>query len=123
MTSLTGNLAATVVAASLFLGTGVANAFDDPTRPMDYSPPTGGRAKSERSYGPVLQSTVVSPLRKRAVIDGKAVVIGDKVNDARVVDIRPYEVILRRGDRDTSLRLMPKLGKDTKLAKEKGESE
>lgn len=103
-------------------GTVVASALTDPTRPVDYNAPVG-MAKAERSYGPVLQSTLVSPLRKRAMIDGKTVVVGDKINDARVVDIRPNEVVLRRGDRDTSLRLMPKLAKETQLAKDKGKSE
>lgn len=111
------------VAVWALAGTGVAAAFNDPTRPVDYSAPAGGGIRAERSSGPVLQSTTVSPLRKRAVIDGKTVGVGDKVNDAKVIDIRPYEVVLRRGDRDTSLRLMPKLAKETKLAKEKGKPE
>jgi len=106
-------------------GTAIADALSDPTRPATYSAPAGGGgAKAERAYGgPVLQSTMVSPLRKRAVIDGKTVAVGDKVADAQIVDIRPYEVILRRGAQQTSLRLMPKLGKETKLAKDKGTSE
>lgn len=103
------------------VGTGVASTLNDPTRPAAYVAPAG--AKGARAYGPVLQSTLVSPLRKRAVIDGKAVGVGDKIHDARVVDIRPNEVILRSGGRETSLRLMPRLSKDTKLAKEKGTPE
>jgi len=111
------------LALTVLAGTGVASNLSDPTRPVDYFAPAAAAKGEARSYGPVLQSTMVSPLRKRAVIDGKTVAVGDKVSDAQIVDIRPYEVILRRGNQQSSLRLMPKLGKETKLAKEKGTSE
>jgi len=105
-------------------GTVVAETLPDPTRPADYSGGATAAARVERPSGPVLQSTLVSPLHKRAVIDGKSVGVGDSINGVRVIDIRPYEVILRRGERETtSLRLMPKLVKETKLAKEKGTPE
>ncbi|MCK7577903.1 MAG: hypothetical protein MZV65_20445 [Chromatiales bacterium] len=35
--------------------------------------------------------------------------VGDRVGDAVVVDIRPYEVILNRGGRESRLRLVPRL--------------
>ena len=102
----------TTLVLALFLSyVATASAFSDPTQPADYSLPASGGGTAERARGPVLQSTFVSPGRKRAVIDGKSVGVGDKVNDARVVDIRPYEVVLRQGGRDTSLRLMPQLVK------------
>lgn len=102
----------------LLVYVGTANALSDPTQPADYSPSGtgGGGVVTERPQGPVLQSTFVAPGRKRAVIDGKAVGVGDKIHDARVVDIRPYEVVLRQGDRQTSLRLMPQLIKQQKVA-------
>lgn len=85
---------------------GAVGALSDPTQPADYgAPASGGVARA----GPVLQSTFVAPDRKRAVIDGRSVGVGDTVNGARVVDIRPYEVVLRQGGRETSLRLMPQL--------------
>ena len=88
----------------------MAAVLSDPTQPAHYSAPASG-GLAARAYGPVLQSTFVSPERKRAVIDGKSVGVGDTINDARVVDIRPYEVVLRQGSRETSLRLMPQLVK------------
>lgn len=106
-----------IVGWMLLAHAGTASALSDPTQPADYSPSgTGGGVVVERPRGPVLQSTFVAPGRKRAVIDGKAVGVGDKIHDAHVVDIRPYEVVLRQGDRQTSLRLMPQLIKQQKVA-------
>lgn len=91
----------------LWAQVGVAYALSDPTQPADYSTPAA--AGAERARGPVLQSTFIAPGRKRAIIDGRSVGIGDRVHDAQVVDIRPYEVVLRQGGRETSLRLIPQL--------------
>jgi MSHA biogenesis protein MshK len=58
-----------------------------------------------------VQSILISPQRKVAVVHGRTVAIGDHVGDAVVVDIRPYEVILKRAGRESSLRLVPRLDK------------
>lgn len=58
-----------------------------------------------------VQSILITPHRKVAVVNGRSVVIGDHVGDAVVVDIRPYEVILKRAGRESSLRLVPRLDK------------
>lgn len=95
-----------LVAAPVFFAAAVhADAWGDlpdPTRPY--------RAAASRpvtSDSGMLQTTVVSPTRKVAVINGVAKQIGDRVGDATIVDIRPYEVVLRnaRGS-TTSLRLL-----------------
>lgn len=97
-------------------GVAGAGALPDPTRPADVSPAVG-RSATVSPGGPVLQSILVSPQRKFAMISGRRVTIGDKVNGAVVVDIAPYEVRLDRGGRVTVMRLQPK------LAKESGKSE
>ena len=82
-----------------------SGALVDPTRPDgggDYVP-----------AGPVLQSTMVSSGRRLAIISGRVVGIGEAVGRATVVDIRPYEVTLKQGDRETHLRVVPKLDKTT----------
>lgn len=78
----------------------------DPTRPRDAGATNGAPTG--------VQSILISPRRKVAVVQGRSVTIGDRVGDAEVVDIRPYEVILRRAGRETSLRLVPRLGKTDK---------
>lgn len=79
----------------------------DPTRPM------GGGAVAEpvRGGGPVLQSTMVSDHRVSAVISGQTVTVGARVAGGEVVAIRPYEVVIRRGGREQTLRMVPRLSK------------
>jgi hypothetical protein len=110
---------AVVLAATMSVGVR-AETLGDPTQPMDFvftGAGTGTGGSSARSGGSELQSTLVSPQRKSAVIGGRQVKIGDKYNGAVVADIKPYEVRLNRGGRETILRLSPK------LAKEKGKVE
>ncbi len=99
----------------------VAESLPDPTQPADFIASQSGSGPSSAGpaapTGPVLQSTLVSPQRKSAVISGRQVKIGDTFEGAVVVDITPYEVRLRREGRESSLRLLPK------LAKEKGKVE
>lgn len=78
----------------------------DPTRPPgsggnEYIAPTGG-----------VTAIRISGSERSAVIDGRTVKIGDRYGDGQITDIRPYEVILERAGRKTSLRLVPKLEKD-----------
>jgi hypothetical protein len=76
----------------------------DPTRPSAY----GSGGESGARAGLVLQSTVVSPERTLAVISGQRVAVGEKIQGAEVVAIRPYEVILNRAGKQSALRLLPK---------------
>lgn len=83
----------------------------DPTRPYT-GPAEAGPAAAPT--GPVLQSTMISPTARRAVISGRSYRVGDKVDGAVITDIQPYEVSLRRGDRESRLRMLPRLEKDPK---------
>ena len=87
-----------------------ANPLPDPTRPAN-----AAVSRSSAPAGParpVLQSTIVSPGRKAAVISGTRVRIGDTFQGAVVTDIAPYEVRMNRGGREVVLRLAPKLATD-----------
>lgn len=90
-----------------------ANSFTDPTRPMEPAGSAGaardGSAAPAIPSGPVLQSTLISPYRKSAMISGQRVKIGDTFEGAVIVDITPYEVRMTRAGRETGLRLTPKL--------------
>ena len=97
-----------VLGAASAWGTGLV----DPTRPAGAgSASTSGHA---RPSGPVLQSTMVSPQRKIAVISGRSYTIGDKVGGAEIIEIRSYEVVLKRAGRLKYLRLMPAVTKEVK---------
>lgn len=82
------------LALLLWLPAAVAQAdalgdLPDPTRPYR------GAAAARTDGGGLLQSTLVSPTRRWAVIDGAAKRIGDRVGARAIVAIGPYEVVLR----------------------------
>ncbi len=94
-----------------------ANAADfdrlpDPTRP--YAGPVT-TAPSPEAMGPVLQSTMISPVVRRAVINGRSYRVGDRIDGSVVTDIQSYEVTLMRGGRESRLRLLPRLVKEPKV--------
>lgn len=90
-----------------------AAVLPDPTQPMDFvAHPNSGGVSVMVPAGPVLQSTVISPERKSAVISGKRVRVGDMFEGAKVTAITPYEVRMSRGGRETTLRMLPKLVKE-----------
>jgi hypothetical protein len=87
----------------------------DPTQPA-YSGTSGGTAASKPA-GPLLQSTFISTSQRRAVISGKSYKVGDKFGGGVIADIQPYEVVLKKTNRETRLRLLPKLAKETYMVK------
>lgn len=78
----------------------------DPTRPptasMDDAARPGG-AQDKATHR--LQSVLISPDRKLAVIDGRTVPLGGRIDDALVVAITETGVTLRRGDQTEVLSL------------------
>jgi MSHA biogenesis protein MshK len=69
----------------------------DPTRP----PIVGGESSvaAAPKRGPTLQSVLISPSRRVAVINGSAVGIGGKVGDATVASISEGAVVLVHANR------------------------
>jgi len=72
-------------------------ALRDASRPGDAPPATASR----------LQSVLISPQRRLAVIDGRTVPLGGRVDDATLVQIAETHVTLRRGDELKTLELYP----------------
>jgi hypothetical protein len=87
----------------------------DPTRPSYVAVSSG--AKAAQRSGPVLQSTFVSASQRRAVISGRSYTVGDKLGDAMITDIQPYEVVLKRAGSESHLRLLPRLVKEASIVK------
>jgi MSHA biogenesis protein MshK len=83
-----------------------AQALADPTRPPQAagSGPLLEAAPAERTR---LQSVLLSPGRKLAVIDGQTVPLGGRVGEATVVEISPDQVVLRQGAELRTLKLHP----------------
>jgi hypothetical protein len=87
----------------------------DPTQPA-FSGTSGGTAASKPA-GPLLQSTFISTSQRRAMISGKSYKVGDKFGGGVITEIQPYEVVMKRAGKESHLRLLPKLAKETFIVK------
>ncbi|MGH8807222.1 MAG: MSHA biogenesis protein MshK [Noviherbaspirillum sp.] len=91
--------------ASVVMATDVA----DPTRPPAIF---GNAGEGEAANSaPVLQSVIISPGRRLAIINGKTVKVGDKYGDAQVVKITESDAVLRTGKDLQTLKLFPTIEK------------
>jgi MSHA biogenesis protein MshK len=97
------------VAGLLALAPAWAQGLVDPTRPPSASP--GAPQDDAPAGAPQLQSVLISPGRRLAIISGNTVALGDAVGDAKVVKITETEVVLRRGDETEVLKLFPGVDK------------
>ncbi|MDP3715520.1 MAG: hypothetical protein Q8R21_03820, partial [Burkholderiales bacterium] len=61
--------------------------------------------------GPVLQSVMMSPTRKVAMISGQLVVLGGRYGTARLVRLTDSEAVLRDGTETIVLSLYPQVEK------------
>jgi MSHA biogenesis protein MshK len=96
-----------VVLGLLAASSAFAQGLQDPTRPPSASP----SVENTRDEASRLQSVLISPGRKLAVIDGRTVTLGERVGDATVVAIAPAQVILQRGGSYQTLKLHPGIEK------------
>ena len=85
-----------------------AQALPDPTRPaIAGSGYDTSLAYGAQQDGPVLQSVMISPQRKLAVISGVKVDLGGKYADAKLIRISEGEAVLQRGGELQTLKLFP----------------
>jgi MSHA biogenesis protein MshK len=93
----------------------------DPTRP-----PIAASEPSEKERvapaGPQLQSVLISPTRRVAVISGNTIVQGEKYGSATVVAISEGTVLLRYADRKETLHLLPGVVKRERQTKSAAQS-
>jgi MSHA biogenesis protein MshK len=100
-------------ASFLLLAPATAQQLRDPTRP----PTQIEEGEGAVSEGPVLQSVLIAPDRKVAIISGQAVKLGEQFNGARVVSISETQVVLRSGTEVQTLKLFPDIDKQRSSAK------
>jgi hypothetical protein len=92
-------------------------ALSDPTRPpqawLAAQPKAAGTPAAEQDAVPQLhlQSLLIGPSRRYAIIDGQLLGVGDKFKDARVMAVRPAGVVLRSERGTQTLRLFPDVEK------------
>ena len=78
----------------------------DPTRPS--SAVGDGDGVATGVHGLVLQSVLIAPQRRVAVINGKTLAVGERIGDVTVAAIRPHEVVVKRASGEFTLRLVPR---------------
>jgi MSHA biogenesis protein MshK len=81
-----------------------AQTLRDPTRPPGAA---AARGAPMAEGGLVLQSILLSPQRKAAVISGKVIGPGESVDGYMLVGISEGEAVLKNGDKIRRLRLYP----------------
>lgn len=102
---------AILVLLGLALGVEVhAQGLSDPTRPPGASSgmtQAAGPGEELAISATQLQSVLIAPGRRVAVINGQAVALGGMVGEAKVVKISETEVVLRRGAENEVLKMYP----------------
>lgn len=88
-----------------------AESLGDPTRPPAQIGGAPGMDASKVPAGPVLQSVLISPGRKSAIISGAQVALGEKYGDARLTRLTENEAVLEGPQGTTVLKLAPKVEK------------
>jgi MSHA biogenesis protein MshK len=106
---INSQLVAAAIAAAAMLTAwplcGGAQILNDPTRPAAgiYSTDSTDGA----AIGPVLQSVMITPTARSAIIGGETVKLGGKYGDARVIRITESEVVLRSATGTDTLKMYP----------------
>ena len=106
-----------LAAAMLFIPVAaLSQVINDPTRPPADLTVKAPVAEGAASPVPRLQSVIISPTRKAAIINGVVVELGGKYGDAVLAKVSEDEVVLRSGSSREVLKLYPAVDK-TKAAK------
>ncbi len=97
----------TLMCLALTLCFGTAHALDDPMRPslIRSAPSEGATTAPQQRYQ--LTSTLVSAQRRIAVINGRRLMVGDRIGSARLVAIEADRAILSEAGRTFTLHLIP----------------
>jgi len=92
----------------------LAETLPDPTRPaIDLGAGAGGQASAAAPVEAVphgLQSIIISPQYRAAIINGETVRLGGKVGNSTLVEVRENSVVLQSAQGRRVLELFPKVG-------------
>ena len=88
-----------------------ADILRDPTRPPAALEMASQGSGADGDVGPKLQSVLISPSRRVAVVSGQTVTVGDKIGESQLVKISEGEVVLRNGKILQTLKLFPDVEK------------
>ena len=79
--------------------------MEDPLRPPDYKLAATSKSQAVKKTTWHVNEILFSGERRVAIVNNVAVAIGDRVNGARVSDIKPEHVVLKYKDKIINLRL------------------
>ncbi len=99
------------MAACSMMGTAWAQVTTDPTRPPTGYADAGPETAGDSGGGMMLQSVMISPTQKAAIISGVLVKLGEKYGDAVLVRITESEVVLKSDGTSQVLKLHPAVEK------------
>jgi MSHA biogenesis protein MshK len=102
------------VFALAWVGAGQCAPFADPTRPPNLAP----ASEAAVAGGPRLESVLIAPDRRIAIISGQRVQMGDRFGGGHVVRITDTEVVIRSGQATQTLRLFPEVDKQQRARRE-----
>jgi len=88
--------------------------LDDPTRPPGFRLTSPHGKKATTNYFS-LSSVRISPMRRTAVVNNRAVETGDMVNGAKVIAINPSSVQLKKQGKVFIVKLISSIMKKTRL--------
>jgi MSHA biogenesis protein MshK len=100
---------AIVVVSLLLPQVGYAQSITDPTRPPQVAS-VAGQAEAVES-GPNLQSILIGPHRRLAIINGETVALHGKWGDQTLISISETQVVLLKGKELQTLKLFPDVDK------------
>jgi hypothetical protein len=104
-------------ALALAAGTACGQSMSDPTRPpAGFHLGTGPARSGEATGGLVLQSVLIFPDARSAIISGEHVLLGQKIGGQRLVKVAETEVVLLNGAERRTLRLFPSADKRSAVA-------
>jgi MSHA biogenesis protein MshK len=98
----------TALGMTLLAAVHAAPPFADPMQPPNAS---DGKPSPSAEGGPRLESILIAPDRRLAVINGQQVAVGDRLFGMSVVRILETEVVVRGAEGEQTLSLFPEVSR------------
>lgn len=95
------------LALLLMIATAQAAPFADPFRPPRQADQAASGERASAAAATRLESVLIAPDRRIAVINGQQYTEGARFGSGRVLRISEGEVVIRHADRDEALKLFP----------------
>lgn len=92
---------------TVFCQIAAAETLKDPTKPPGYQQKGDVMVGTNAAPKWVLSSTLISPARRLATINGRTLAVGETIGDARVLAIEANRVALKDGNKEIILELLP----------------